>query len=314
MSTNRYPKCLDPGDTIGVIAPSSPEQSSSLDDAVSMLENRGYRVLLGKHYNAVHNPLSYLAGCDNDKAEDLHSLWQDDSVKAVFCLRGGYGALRMYPYINERLFTGIPKIFAGYSDITALHLVINNHCNKITLHSPMLVSLAKLTDESAIDTFWHLVEKKETLGTLPADPEKMSTIVGGVVEGELAGGNLCILAHSVGSRFSPNFRGKIVLLEEVGEPVYRVDRYLTQLLNAGILQEAAGFVVGFDTGWEQHEKGDTRYNPESIWHDRLAPLGKPLITGFPFGHEPNPLTLPLGVVSRLDANERTLTLLEPAAC
>lgn len=314
MDINRYPKRLMPGDTIGVLAPSSPEQSDSLEAAVSMLEKRGYRVLLAEHHNAAHNPLSYLAGYDIHKTADLHSLWKNEAVNAIFCLRGGYGALRMYPYIDENLFSGIPKIFAGYSDITALHLVINNHCNKITLHGPMLVGLSKLTDQIAINTFWHLSEKSEALGIMPADPEKMSTVVGGVVEGELAGGNLCILAHSIGSRFSPNFRGKIVLLEEVGEPVYRLDRYLTQLLNAGILQQAAGFVVGFDTGWEQHEKGATGYTPASIWQDRLASLGKPIITGFPCGHEPNPLTLPLGVASRLDANERTLTLLEPAAC
>jgi muramoyltetrapeptide carboxypeptidase len=136
--------------------------------------------------------------------------------------------------------------------------------------------------------------------------------VGGRAEGALAGGCLCLLAHACGSNFAPDFRGRIVLIEDVGEAVYRADRYLIQLRNAGLLQQAAGFVVGALTGWQKQEADPPRSTPDALWRDLLAPLGKPTITGFPFGHEANPLTLPLGVRVRLDADAKTLTLLESA--
>ena len=181
----------------------------------------------------------------------------------------------------------------------------------MTFHSPNATSLRNL-DALSSDVFWRSLEQTEALGTLPANSDTLQTIVGGTAEGELAGGCICLLAHACGSRYPPDFAGKIVLLEDVGEAVYRVDRDLTQLRNAGAFDNAAGFVIGTITRWQQSEAEPPVNTPSALWQDFFARMGKPAIAGFPFGHEPNPLTLPLGVRAHLDATNRALTLLEAA--
>jgi muramoyltetrapeptide carboxypeptidase len=147
---------------------------------------------------------------------------------------------------------------------------------------------------------------------LPADPETITTIVCGTVTGELAGGCLSLLASSCGSRHSPNFDGKIVFIEDVGEAIYRADRNLWQLRNAGAFDRAVGFVIGSLTNWQKFEADPPVNRPEMLFEDFFKSLGKPTISGFPFGHEPNPLTLPLGIQASFDADNKTLTLLEAA--
>ncbi|CEK14989.1 uncharacterized MccF-like protein (microcin C7 resistance) [Chthonomonas calidirosea] len=314
----RPPRRLQPGDQIGIIAPSGPVPSEELFQAKTLIERRGYRVVLGPHVLAQHPTNNYLAGTDEERFSDLQSFLRRTDITAIFCARGGYGVQRLYPKLTSELFDSYPKIVAGYSDITALHLVICHYTDWITFYSPNATSLVRLSEgkdvgmETALHCFWTMLENPQSFGLLPASPQNIETLVSGVAEGPLAGGCLSLLSHACGSRFQPDFRGKLVLIEDVNEPVYRVDRYLTQLLNAGILQEAAGFIVGTVTGWRKHEPEDSPNQLYALWEDLLLPLGKPTIVGFPFGHEPNPLTLPLGARARLDADAKTLTILEPA--
>ena len=304
-------RCLRAGDTIGVAAPSSPVEADKLKTGVALIEARGYRVVVGEHVLATMAGNSYLAGTDVQRAADLNELFARPDIAAIFCARGGYGAARLWELLDWQTIDANPKIFVGYSDITSLHLALARTANLVTFHGKMVTTLADL-DETSLRVFWRILEDPTPFGTLPADPAAMQTLVPGTVEGDLTGGCLTLLANACGSPYPPDFRGKIVLIEDVGEAVYRADRYLFQLRNAGILREAAGFVVGTLTRWQKEEAEPPKNTPEALWQDLLVPLGKPTLVGFPFGHEPNPLTLPLGVRARLDANERALTLLESA--
>lgn len=309
------PPRLKPGDVIAIIAPSGPAPADAVDRAVAAMEGRGYKTRVLEGVRERLDGAGYLAGTDERRLADLHEALSAPGIAAVFCAVGGYGSLRLFASLRPELLARSPRIFAGYSDITALHLAFQQGAGVVTFHSPVACSIPRL-DAPAADCFWRAIERAEPL-PLPGQEEAgVETVAPGVAEGRLAGGNLSLMAHAVGSRFSPDFAGKIVLIEDVGERVYRADRYLTQLLNAGTLQRAAGFVVGRLTGWQAEEQkastAPVECSPEWVWRDRLAPLGKPCIVNFPFGHERNPLTLPLGALARVDATACRLEMLESA--
>lgn len=302
------PERLKPGDLIGVVAPSSPVPPEELEKGIALLEARGYRVRVGRHVLATTPVCDYLAGSDAQRAEDLNAVFADPEVDAVFCARGGYGAMRLFSLLDWEAIARRPRLFVGYSDITSLHLALMQF-GWATVHATMVSSLWRL-DETALARFWALVEGEMGVENLPADPAAIETIVPGSVEGELAGGNLCLMAQACGSRFSPRFEGKIVMIEDIGDPVYRADRDLVQLLNAGAFDGAAGFVIGDLTGYEKYEADPPRNTPMALWTDFFSALGKPTIAKYPFGHIPNPLPIPLGVRARLDADAKRLSLLE----
>lgn len=307
----KRPPALRRGDTIGIVAPASPVPREELELGIGLLEARGYRVVVGENALARHPSNDYLAGTDAQRAADLNEMLLRPDIQAVFCVRGGYGAMRLFDRIAWDDLPSEPKIFVGYSDITSLHTALGQRCGWVTFHGPMIAAVTRLNAERA-EIYWRLLESPEAFGILPADADSMETVSGGQVEGELAGGCLCLLARACGSPYAPDFRDKIVLLEEVGEAVYRADRDLMQLKNAGLLDQAAGFVIGNITRWQKEEADPPCNTPQLLWQDFFADLGKPVLTGFPFGHETDPLTLPLGVRACLDADARTLSLLEPA--
>ena len=286
-------------------------KQEELEQGVRRIRARGYNVSLGDHVLATMPENSYLAGTDAKRAYDLNEMFARKDVKAVFCARGGYGAMRLFDRLDYDILRDCPKIFTGYSDITSLHLALTQQAGYVTFHSPNATSLPNL-DALSEAAFWKLLESPEPYGVLPARPNAMQTLVPGSVEGELAGGCLCLLAHACGSRHTPDFKNKIVLIEDVNEAIYRADRDLTQLRNAGALNEAAGFILGTISHWQKNEADPPVNTLDALWRDFFLPLGKPTLCGFPFGHEPNPLTLPLGVRTRLDADARTVTLLESA--
>ena len=305
----RKPAPLRPGDTIGICSPASPLPPQELADAVTMIEARGYRVKVSPHALDTHPDNSYLAGTDGHRAQDLNTLFADTSVRAIFAARGGYGCSRLLPLLDWETIRANPKLFIGYSDLTSLHCAFARHAGFPTVHGAMLLTLMK-SDEFSRELFWKTLESREPLGVLPASPQTLNTICGGTAEGKLAGGCLTLLGHLCGTPYAPDFTDKIVLIEDVGEAVYRADRLLTQLKLCGLFDNAVGFVIGHITGWKGLEGDESRNDPETLWRDTFADLGKPTIFGFPFGHEPSPLPLPLGVRAKLDADAKTLTLLE----
>ena len=276
---------------------------------MARLREQGFNLKLGSH---LYDQRGYLAGTDKLRAADFNTMFADPEVDAVLCACGGYGAVRILDYVDWSVVAANPKLFIGFSDITTMHLAIERHVNMVTIHGPMLTAHGRGFSKPADDCFWKVVGNAEPYGELPGLGADVHTLVGGYAEGRLAGGCLALLSAAVGTPESPNFDGKIVIIEDIGERAYRVDRLLMQLLRAGTLDSAAGFVIGTVTDWDTGESDSPAITLDDVWRDYIVPLGKPAITGFPCGHIADSLTLPLGCLAKLDAGAGTLTLLESA--
>ena len=307
-ATLRKPRPLVPGDTIGLVSPSGPTRPGgtgstpeSVERTRARLHDVGFRTMVAPH---AFDTRGYLAGTDADRAADLQAMLDDPAVQGVFCIRGGYGAHRLLDRLDYRAISRRPKVFVGYSDITALHLAFYTQCGFVTFHGPMAGALAQPDPHDYLELL-RTVTRAAPLGRLanPPGAPAIETLVPGVAEGPLIGGNAALLTGLLGTRFAPEveeFRGKILFLEDVGDKLYRLDRKLAHLRLAGILDVVAGIVVG-----------ECRYSPETgdilslrdILNDHIVPLGKPAIYGLACGHGDYHLTLPVGVRARLDAAE-----------
>lgn len=310
---NRKPHRLRPGDTLGFVGPSGAlPRLQTLELAVAAAESLGYRV---KVFESCRARYGYLSGDDALRARDVNLAFADDSVQAVVCLRGGYGAPRILDLLDYDAIAASPKVFTGFSDITGLHLALFAKARLVTFHSPMP------TGDGILPTFdpFTLASLRAALSDaalgcpLQNPPDQpMRSFAPGVCEGELVGGNLSLLAALVGTPYFPDLKGKLLFFEDVNEYLYRVDRMLTQLRLSGALDACAGFVLGGFTSCE-NEYPDLALPFGQILADILPP-GKPVLTNVRAGHLTPKLTLPLGVRYRLDADASTLTQIEPAFC
>ena len=306
------PNRLKPGMTIGVVSPSSPIRDTERESrGIKCLEDAGYRVVIGRH---VYDRHGYLAGADKDRAADFTEMFARKDIDAVFCARGGYGAVRMVDTVDWDIVAANPKPFVGFSDITTLHLALENRVGMASLYGPMMLSFGGGIDETATSCFWNLLQAAEPYGPLSTEGAEIRTLVGGTANGCLAGGCITLLCSAAGTVDAPDFTGRIVVLEDVGDAVYRVDRCIMQLIRACNLDKATGIVIGTVTDWEKEEKESPIIVLDDVWRDLVAPLGIPTVTGFPFGHIPNSLTIPLGCMAELNADSGTLSILEPAVC
>jgi muramoyltetrapeptide carboxypeptidase len=304
LAERRRPPRLRPGSRVAVVAPAGPVSPDLLRRGVGVLTEWGLDVSVAEHVLDRHPKLPYLAGRDADRTADLQAAWCDPGVEAVICARGGYGSLRMVDLLDWDTMTAAgPKVFAGSSDVTALHDALGRQLGLATLFSPMIAG--ELFDGIAAA---HL---RETLFT----PEKVRTLTGkatttlehGVATGVTVGGNLSlVVAGLAATDAAPPPEGAIALLEDVGEPPYRLDRMITQLLRAGWFTGVSGIVLG---SWEGCGEPSEVY---VVLADLLGGLGIPAVWELGFGHCPGGLTVPLGVRATLDADNSTLTILEPA--
>jgi len=293
------PRRLRPGDRIGILSPAGPVEPSDLKPGIDLLLSRGFRIHVAPH---VYDRLGYLAGDDEARLSDLHAMFLDREITALVCARGGYGSLRLLDRIDYDLIQEHPKILVGYSDITALLMAVHRRTGLITFHGPMVRGLSKISDPS-LGAFFHTLM---TDTPMVMDHLEGNALIYGEVEGPLMGGNLTLICHLVGTPFFPSLDGAILFIEDQGEPPYRIDRMLTHLSLAGHLKGIAGLVGG-----EFKDCG------EPIDTDRLlmavaSDLNIPLITGFPVGHGPNNLILPLGMTARLDTRRKSLHILDPS--
>ena len=305
----RKPPRLHPGDTVGIVAPASPwDNRSELLRGVAGLEAWGLKVRLGDHVNDRHG---YMAGRDDDRAADLHAMLADPEVRAVVCLQGGYGMPRLIPLLDEALFAANPKAICGYSDITTLHLAAARWGGCISFYSNGASGIgASEVTEFSKATLHRALFSDEPYGQVGPDPDDpyVRTIVGGRVTARLAGGCAGLLSSAIGTRLQPDFRGRIVCLEETDVEGYIFDGTLTQLRNAGCFDGAAGIVVGnIRTKWSG---GIAELSAEDIVEELMAPLGLPLVFGLPIGHGKHHATLPLGALATLDADAGTLVVEE----
>ncbi len=296
-SCRPYP-ALRPGDRVAVVAPSGPFEQAAFDAGLAAVSNR-YHVELDPGIAARWR---YLAGDDARRLAELAAALADPQIKAVFCARGGYGALRLLAHLEGAPIT--PKALVGFSDICALHAVLGR-AGLVSVHGPVLTQLG------ALPTATH--ERLFTLleSSLPAQPlHGGSTFVGGTAEGPLVGGNLATLTALLGTPYSPCFDGAVLLLEEVGERPYRLDRMWTQLALAGVLRRIRGIVLGSFTRCEER---DADFTSIDVLRDLAIATGLPCAAGFPIGHGELNEPVPLGVRVRLDASQRSLRFLESAA-
>ncbi|PSK90496.1 muramoyltetrapeptide carboxypeptidase [Murinocardiopsis flavida] len=301
------PPRLRRGDRVAVVSPCSPMPADRLDAACAVVRGWGLEVVEGAHARDRHPALHYLAGTDADRAADLRDAWLDRGVSAVLCARGGDGAHRTLDALDfTELRRGAPKAFVGYSDVTALHEAFAVEMGVATVHGPVIASAEFLNDARTAEELRATLMEPETRLRLTSDTAE--PLVGGAAHGITVGGNLSLLADGIATPHSrPSAAGGIVLLEDIGEDVSRIDRMLTQLLRSGWLRGAAGFALG---SWRDCTPG-----PESIrelMRERLGPLGVPVVWELGFGHGASQLTVPLGVAAVLDADRGELRLHEPA--
>ena len=305
----RKPARLHEGDTVGIVAPASSwENRSELLRGVAGLEAWGLKVKLGAHVNDRHG---YMAGRDADRAADLHAILADPEVRAVVCLQGGYGTPRLIPLLDADAFAANPKAICGYSDLTTLHLAASRWGNVISFYSNGASGIGspEVTEFSKANLHRALFSDEPfgPIGPNPDDPW-VRTVVGGRATGRLAGGCAGLLSSAIGTRLQPDFRGRIVVLEEIENEGYILDGILTQLRNAGLFDGAAGIVVGdVKSKWSG---GIAELSTEDIVEDILAPFGLPLIFGLPIGHNKHHATVPLGAMATLDADKGTLVVEE----
>ncbi len=304
------PAALKPGDTVGLITPSSyVSDPDELAFAKRFCEFFQLKWKLGKN---VGQRYGYLAGTAQQRVDDLHAMFSDREVAGVFCIRGGYGSAQMLDKLDYGLIRNNPKVFLGYSDITALHTAIVQKTGLVTFHGP--VSLSHLTEWSQQHLRSALFSNK-AIGTVVNPNESnplrashtMRTVRGGRATGLLTGGNLTLLSTTLGTPWGIETAGRILLMEDIGEDIYRIDRMLTQLRLAGKLQTAAGIVVGEckDCPPPGH---DSAYSLGEVVDYLLGDLNIPVLYGLSFGHTIDQVTLPLGVQATLDADKQTLTL------
>ena len=312
------PRQLNKGDTIGLITPSSAISRVAFENTLENMSELGFRV---KYSPNMRVRKGFLAGTDFQRAADLHAMFADPEVQGIFCARGGYGSARLLPLLNYNLIKANPKVFIGYSDITALHFGILNKTGLLTFHGPVGASefsdftsrcfekvVLKGKDKVKVEQAREDSEREE-------DQYKLRVISEGKCEGRLVGGNLSLVSSLAGTPYDLDFSGKIIFLEEVGESPYRVDRMLTQLLLAGKLQSAAGIALGVFNDCDDKPTDPDFGDTTSLWEvltDRLGGLDIPVIYGLSFGHVKNNATLPMAVNAELDTSNARLTLLEEA--
>lgn len=305
---------LKPGDTLGLIAPGSYISEDELKDSKENLEKLGYKVF---YDDRILSKTGYLAGTDESRAEEVNSMFADKNVQGIICARGGYGCARILPMLDYNLIKSNPKVLIGYSDVTALLNGIYVETGLVTFHGP--VGISSFNDFSV--TYFNEVlvhpEKDLVLISAKGEDEKdnsgIKTIVSGKAVGELIGGNLSVLNSLIGTKYDFNGEGKIVFLEEIGEEPYRIDRMLTQLIQSGKFDKAAGIAMGVFKDCEPKEKDPSfsmSFSLMEVLFDRLSNLNIPVIYGMSFGHIKNKFTLPIGIKAELDTINQTLTLLE----
>lgn len=314
----KRPKRLKKGDTIGIVSPAGAiYESEPYEIAVESMEAMGLKVKLGEYVRTRHG---HLAGTDEQRAEEFNEMWRDPDVDAIICLRGGSGAARILPLLDYETIEKNPKIFIGYSDITALHLAIYKKTGLVTFHGPLATST---WNNFAAEHFQKLLFEAEAVqyenpsdkgGLLTQTRNRIRTITPGTATGGLLGGNLSVLTNIMGTPYFPeNWENSILYLEDVGEKIYAVDRMMTQLQLGGVLGKISGFIFGKCT--ECDPGGSSGYGSltlEEVIDHYIKPLGIPAFSGAMIGHINDNVTIPNGIRAEMDAEKGAFKLLSPA--
>lgn len=294
-------KALKNNDLIGIVSPAFCEDIKVIDDKIDTFKKLGFNLLLGKH---LYSRSGYFAGEAIDRASDLMSMFENKDIKAIICFRGGYGSINILPYLNYSVIKKNPKILCGYSDLTTLINYINRKTGLVTFHGPMVNS--DFNDDQTLESLKFTLMQGYSPYNIP---------FGGSVcyneantTGILAGGNLSTICSTLGTPYEINFNNKILLIEEVNEFPYSLDRMLSQLLYSRKLSKCKGFILGHFTNCTVEDYSKS-YTVDDIIKNILVPLNKPIITGFSFGHDYPNLTLPIGAKIKLNFTSKYIEIL-----
>jgi len=307
------PARLKQGDRIGLVTPGSSVTEEQLNDCILKLEEMGFRTT---YQDSVLSEYGYFAGKDQERADELMEMFSDEEVDAIWCVRGGYGSIRILDLLDYDLIRKNPKVFIGYSDISALITSIYQETGLVTFHGPVGTSEF---NRFSVRSISKVLQDAEPLYKYPYRREKGTrhnpefdryTLNGGRAEGLLVGGNISVLDSMIGTRFEPDFENKIVYLEEIGEKTYRVDKMIFHLLSGTNLKQAAGIVMGVFGECNINE--EPRLSLKEALDDLLAPLAIPVSYGLSFGHIKRMITIPTGIRAAMDADKNSFRLLESA--
>jgi muramoyltetrapeptide carboxypeptidase len=298
LNPRSWPDPIGHGSIIGLVAPAGPLATERIAWGIELLQSWGYVVRPGKHLGDRHPELGYLAGADQDRAADFMAAWTDPEVSAVWCARGGYGAQRMVDLLElDALRAAGPKHLIGFSDITTLHSRLGRELWQVTVHGPVGTG-RQLADDPSARAVRSLLSERPAPGTTLITGEPL---VDGWATGRLAGGNLALIADDLGVEPPPS-EPTVVIMEDVGEQAFRLDRMLTQLRRSGWFTRVTGIVLGDFT------ESDDPDLVAAVLADRLTDLGIPVIRNAAFGHGDRNLALPLGAEVVLDADGGILRL------
>ncbi|GAB6168906.1 LD-carboxypeptidase [Clostridium carnis] len=291
--------------TIGIVSPASCDDELFINKKICEFEELEFKVKKGKH---IYDIYGYLAGNDKNRAEDLTAMFLDDEVDAIVCFRGGYGAIRMIPYLDLKAIKKHPKPFCGYSDITLLLNYLNKKCNIPTFHGPMINSNFKdnITNKYFFDSLSN--NNKFSYNLREICGENYTIHNKRDFRGRLIGGNLSIICSSIGTPYEIDCRNSILFIEEVDESPYSVDRLLSQLISSGKLKYCNGIILGYFTDCSSNNPRS--FKVEEIFNELLSPLNIPIIYGFPAGHAYPNITFPIGSKFKFSSNNDTLSICE----
>ncbi len=293
------PPALKDGDTIGIVAPSGRVDTALLQKGVAWLENRGFKTILGKHFEKSHR---YFAGKDQDRAEDFEQMFQNKAVDAIICARGGVGAARIIPFLNPDRLKTFPKIFVGCSDITTLLLYMNRMFGWVTFHGPMVATMFGNSPAPRLASEFFQILSGEANDM---HFEGVEALRDGTSDGILTGGCLTLICTTIGTPYEISTKEKILFIEDIHEAPFRIDRMLSYLKSLGKFDHVRGVVFG------QMPQCQPQALPEIIL-DILGEYTFPILFGFPSGHGDSIATLPIGLPVQLNASTRSLKMLEPA--
>jgi len=304
------PTVLKSGDTIGIVTPASQVRREKLENGIKYLKEKGYEIILGDH---VYDEHGYLAGKDDDRINDFHKMFANPEVKAIISSRGGYGTPRILDELDYELIEKNPKIYVGYSDVTALQLAIWKHTGLVTFSGPMAaVEMGTGIDPFSEENLWPLICGTQIDGFFSKTTDSpIEVLRPGKVKGTLLGGCLSLISSVIGTKHQPDFSGSILILEDIGEQPYRIDRYLSQLKSAGIFEQINGVILSKFIDCEEKEDEPT-LSLDEIFLDYFGSLSIPVIKNFLYGHVPKKFTIPIGVEVELNTDSQRVQLLEPA--
>ena len=295
----RFPPLLAAGARVALLAPAGPIRDTDLERAVTNARRFGWEPVIAANAQAADG---YLAGSDEQRARDLNGAIADTHIDGIWCLRGGYGAMRILDAIDYQTLSRQPKTLIGYSDVTALHAAFGRLAKLVSFHGP--TARQNLPPFSAESLECAVVRGENPCGEMP----NATTLVGGTAHGRLIGGNLALLTALIGTPYAPDYSGEILVIEDVNEAHYRIDRMLTHLRLSGALAGLAGIVFGRFTDVPK-EFGDDEWALDRVLTDAAQRAGVPCVAGAPFGHVDEQWTIPLGARAELDADVKTLVVI-----